>query len=234
MPANLVKYQATDGVEVQITPADIAAIVTGGAQLTDAEAVQVMAKCQSRGLNPLAGDVHVIKYKDSASIIVSKDYFLRTASQMPTFQGLKAGVVVANKQTGELTYREGTIVGKNSESLVGGWAEVFDSRLTQPMRAEVAFSEYNTGKSLWTSKPATMIRKVALVQALRECFPGSCGGIYDADEMPEAPSAPTAPAQAQPVEPVAVEPVVEEAPISVDPSTGEIADADLYESDVEF
>lgn len=47
----------------------------------------------------------------------------------------------------------------------------------------VAFDEYNTGKSTWASKPATMIRKVALVQALREYFPEDYQGLYDSSEM---------------------------------------------------
>ena len=35
----------------------------------------------------------------------------------------------------------------------------------------------------WSSKPATMIRKVAQVQALREAFPDTLGGLYTADEQ---------------------------------------------------
>ena len=34
--------------------------------------------------------------------------------------------------------------------------------------------------------PATMIRKVALVQVLREAFPGTFGGLYDRSEMDQA------------------------------------------------
>ena len=41
-----------------------------------------------------------------------------------------------------------------------------------------------------------MIRKVALVQALREAYPGAYGGIYDSDEMPAARVAEVPPAPA--------------------------------------
>lgn len=34
----------------------------------------------------------------------------------------------------------------------------------------------------WSGKPATMIRKVALVQALREAFPARLGALYTAEE----------------------------------------------------
>jgi hypothetical protein len=42
--------------------------------------------------------------------------------------------------------------------------------------------EYDTGKSSWAKMPATMIRKVALVQSLREAFPSDLGGLYDSCE----------------------------------------------------
>lgn len=53
---------------------------------------------------------------------------------------------------------------------------------------------------------AAEFRKVALVQALREAYPGAYGGIYDSDEMPERPAqaveafVPEPDAQAAPVE----------------------------------
>ena len=35
----------------------------------------------------------------------------------------------------------------------------------------------------WSKKPGTMIRKVALCQALREAFPQTLGGMYDLAEV---------------------------------------------------
>lgn len=184
----IVTYEASDGQTVKLSPSIVARyIVTGGAPVSDRDLYAFMMKCKSRGLNPLAGDAYLVsynsKYGSSPSVIVSKDYFLRTANQQPTYRGLRAGVVVM-RDSG-LEYREGTLCGKTQEKLVGGWAEVLDSRFDVPIKATVSLDEYNTGKSLWASKPATMIRKVALVQALREAYPQSYGGIYDSAEMPE-------------------------------------------------
>ena len=157
------------------------------------------SKCQARGLNPLAGDAYMTTYKNKrtgqveASVIVSKDYFVRTATQQPGFDGIRAGVVVSSKHDGSLTYREGSIVGAHTEVLVGGWAEVYDKTRSHPSRAEVGLAEYDQKRNLWVSKPATMIRKVALVQALREAYPGAYGGIYDGSEMPEERQAPVVP-----------------------------------------
>ena len=47
----------------------------------------------------------------------------------------------------------------------------------------MSLEEYNTGASLWADKPATMIRKVALVQALREAYPEMYAGVYDSSEI---------------------------------------------------
>lgn len=237
----IVQYQASDGSSVKLSPAIVARyIVTGGAQASDREVYAFMAKCQARHLNPLAGDAYMTVYNTKqgpqASVIVSKDYFVRTATQQNSFDGLRAGVVVANKHTGELAYREGCIVGSNSEDLVGGWAEVLVKGRSVPSRAEVSLTEYDQHRGLWTSKPATMIRKVALVQALREAYPGAYGGIYDRDEMqvPDELTPPAVEPQAaqRPAQVAQVAPA--EVPADVDPETGEVAEPELYGEDVEF
>lgn len=191
----IVQYQASDGSEVKLSPSIVARyVITGGQQVDDREIWSFMAKCQARHLNPLAGDAYMTSYVNKktghveASVIVSKDYFVRTATQQPGFDGIKAGIVVWDKHAGEMRYREGTIWSKANEQLVGGWAEVWDKSRSHPSRAEVSLEEYDQHRSLWNSKPATMIRKVALVQALREAYPGAYGGIYDRDEMPEPPA----------------------------------------------
>lgn len=228
----LVKYTASDGSEVKLTPGIVQRyIVTGDQRVDDREVFAFMAKCQARGLNPLAGDAYMTAFANKvtgrveASVIVSKDYFVRTANQQPTFDGMKAGIVVVDR-AGALQYREGCIVGRSTERLVGGWAEVYDKRRRVPSRAEVGLEEYDQHRSLWRTKPATMIRKVALVQALREAYPGAYGGIYDSDEMPE-PDAQAAPVEA----PALDEPPAEyygDAPAEPDaqPDAVEVADED--------
>lgn len=188
MAGEIIRYKASDGVDVELTPEKVVGlIVTGGQQPDPRDVAVFMAKCQARGLNPLAGDCYMTTYKNkhgrvSTSVVVSKDYYMRTAYMQPTYKGFKAGVIVANN--GQVFYRDGAFVIKG-EQILGGWAEVYDERLTQPVREEVSFDEYDTGASLWADKPATMIRKVALVQALRETYPQAYGGVYDQSEMPQ-------------------------------------------------
>jgi phage recombination protein Bet len=189
MAGEIVRYKASDGVDVELTPEKVIGLIaTGGQQPDPRDVVVFMAKCQARGLNPLAGDCYMTTYKSkqtgrvTTSVVVSKDYYMRTAYMQPTYKGFKAGVIVANN--GQMYYRDGAFVIKG-EQILGGWAEVYDDRLSQPVREEVSFEEYDTGMSLWADKPATMIRKVALVQALREAYPQAYGGIYDQSEMPQ-------------------------------------------------
>lgn len=230
--ADITTYKASDGVSVSLSKSAVAKyILTGNTQVPDKDIMSFMAKCKARKLNPFAGDAYMTAYKDqqgriSTSVIVSKDYFVRTATQQPTFDGMKAGIV-AKTQDGELVYREGALL-LPDEQIVGGWAEVYDKERSHPMRSEVSFGEYNTGKSTWRQKPATMIRKVALVQALRETYPASYGGIYDADEMPE-PAVDVTPPEPEPIE---VEAEVQ--PTEVAPEPEIVAESDLASEDIKF
>ena len=49
--------------------------------------------------------------------------------------------------------------------------------------SEVYEEEYTTGENLWTSKPRTMIGKVAESQCLRKAF--NISGLYSPEEMPD-------------------------------------------------
>lgn len=105
----------------------------------------------------------------------------------PNYDRAKAGIIVAD-QNGAATYRDGTMK-MPGEEVIGGWAEVWRKDREHSTRIEVSFEEYVGRKkdgsvnAQWGRRPATMIRKVALVQALREAFPTSLGGMYSAEEQ---------------------------------------------------
>ena len=184
----ITRYTASDGVEVELTPEKVIGLIATGGNEPEARDVAVfIAKCQARGLNPLAGDCYMTTYKNrrtgkvNTSVVVSKDYYMRVACVQQTYKGFRAGIAVNNN--GNLVYREGSML-IPGEQLIGGWADVFDKDFSNPIHAEIAYEEYNTGQSLWADKPATMCRKVALVQALREAYPAAYGGVYDESEVP--------------------------------------------------
>ena len=54
---------------------------------------------------------------------------------------------------------------------------------SKPFVAKVNLSEYDKKQSSWNDKKATMIAKVAKVQALREAFPMQLGAMYTQEEQ---------------------------------------------------
>ena len=189
MAQEIVQYKDRDGQEIKLTPYDVANYCySGDAHLTDRDVTNFMATCQALGANPYMGDVYLVKYRnsDNAQIMAGKNYYTRVAVSIESFDGMTAGIVCLTS-AGELVYRVGSM-SLPGDTCIGGWAEVRDKRWSVPVRCEVAMAEYNSGRSLWKTKPLTMIRKVALVQALREAYPDRFAGTYDASEMPEAPT----------------------------------------------
>jgi phage recombination protein Bet len=131
------------------------------------------------------GDVHFVKYGDSPlTTIASKAYFQKKAESHPQFNGYTAGIILLKKD-GSLEEREGAFY-LDDETLVGGWASVSRKDRATPFVQKMRLKPYNTGKNLWAKMPEVMIRKVALVNAEREAFPGELEGIYDSSEMGQA------------------------------------------------
>ena len=178
-----VKYSTPNGDEVILKPSTVRTYLTNGnGAVTDAEVNMFLSLCKFNKLNPFLKEVYLIKYGSSpATMVVGKDVLLKRAMRNPRYEGTKAGVITVNAK-GELKEREGTFV-LDGETLVGGWAQVFVKGYATPIYASVSIKEYSTGQSNWKTKPATMIRKVALAQALREAFPEETTALYEASEM---------------------------------------------------
>ena len=154
-------------------------------------------------------------------MVVSKEAFQKRAETNPAYDGASSGIVVEDDQTGEVVYRTGTLK-RPGDTLIGGWAEVYRKDRTHSTRVEVSLDEYIGRKSdgsvtsMWASKPATMIRKVAMAQALREAFPSAFGGMYTAEEQgaaePEMTAVPISPEESPQEAAKAIEPPKEQAP----------------------
>ena len=155
---------------------------------TDQEVLYFIELCKAQKLNPFVRDAYLVKYGNQpAQIIVGKDVFLKKAGENPYFNGLKAGIVVVDKN-GDVKEREGSLKVPGDE-LIGGWCEVYLKNREYPTKCLVSLDEYiqkkkdGTVNSMWSSKPCTMIRKVAQSQALREAFPNELRGLYEKEEM---------------------------------------------------
>lgn len=186
---NKVTTIKTDTGEIKLSSAIVKNyLVAGGGNITDQEVKLFIALCSAQKLNPFIKEAHLIKYgTNPATMVVSKDVYQKRADKHPDYKGKKAGIIVLN-QKGEIDYRVGTFYIPDVETLVGGWCEVY-RKDREPERVEVSLNEYigrkkdGTVNSQWSGKPATMIRKVAVAQCLREAFSTEFQGLYIPEEM---------------------------------------------------
>lgn len=210
-PAELSAIFNVNGMEVKLTPAIVRNYLVSGNKenVTFEELAMFINLCKFQHLNPWLKEAYCIKYgSQPATVVIGKEAFMKRAENNPQYDGLQSGVIVENNETSEIAYRNGTVALPNEETIIGGWAEVYRKDMSHPFRVEVSFDEYcgrtkdGQPNSQWKAKPGTMIRKVAVVQALREAFPNSMGGMYVAEEQgldePMTNTIPTAPVDTQP------------------------------------
>lgn len=176
---------ASNGI---LTPRDVIDYINPKA--TEHEAYLFAEFCRRKGADPMTKQVYLVIYEGqngrNVSFIAGKEYFTEKAEAHPQFSGYEAGIIVKPSGGGDAERRIGTFWDSDEEKLVGGWAKVWRKDRDYPFVSEVPLKDYNTGKNQWTKMPATMIRKVPLVQSLREAFPGMFGGMYDRSEMNQA------------------------------------------------
>lgn len=182
-------YDTEGGSQVTLSPQIVRQyLVNGQGNVSDSEVMMFLQLCKYQGLNPFLKEAYLIKFGNGpASIVVGKEVFTKRAERHPEYHGMEAGIYVLTKD-GEIVERKGTIY-LPTERLIGGWARVFRKGYNLPVEMTVSFEEYvgrkfdGTPNQQWATKPATMIRKVAVVQALRETFPSEFGGMYSQEEV---------------------------------------------------
>lgn len=187
MAKELAKYKDSSGQEITITDVDVVRVFCDNPAVTQREVKLFVELCKAQRLNPFIREAYLVKYGDKpASLVVGKDVYTKRAQANPRFKGMQAGIFVTRDGKGK--EREGSMV-LPGETVVGGWCKVFVEGYDVPIYDSVAFEEYanrrKDGKlgGSWAKMPGTMIRKVAMVHALREAFPDEFQGLYDAAEM---------------------------------------------------
>lgn len=115
----------------------------------------------------LEKNVYAIPYGSGYSLITSVDFARK--------QGMRSGVVGVSEPVYEMEGDKilscSVTVKRKIDEYVGEYT------------AKVYFSEYTTGKNLWTSKPRTMIAKVAEMHALRKACPEELAQAYVEEEL---------------------------------------------------
>lgn len=178
--ANSVIEYVANGEQVKLSPAMVKQyLVSGTAEVTDQEVVMFMQLAKYQHLNPFLNEAYLVKFQGKpAQIITSKEAFMKRANANPHYKGLEAGIIVARGD--EMKLLNGAVK-MPSDKLIGGWATVSrDDR--DDTHIEISMEEFSKGQATWRSMPATMIRKSAIVNALREAFPQELGALYTEDD----------------------------------------------------
>lgn len=170
------------GQEITLTYKIIRDYLTkGNGQVSDQDLMQFMSICKFNQLNPFLNEAYLIKFgSQPAQMIVSKEALMKRAEANEKYEGIRAGLILLRE--GKITEVEGAFYLKDDE-ILGAWAEVYRTDRKFPIVAKVPLSEYDKKQSSWNEKRATMITKVAKVQALREAFPAQLGAMYTSEEQ---------------------------------------------------
>ena len=190
--SEVVEYKAS-GEVVSLSTDIIKQYLCGGnTNVTDAEAMMFLNLCRYQHLNPFLREAYLIKYGNSpATMVVGKETFVKRARAQNDFDGFEAGLTVMDKD-GNIVERQGSLRAP-TDQVLGGWAKVYIKGMRVPYYAAVEWGEYagrdrnGNLNSMWASKGMTMIRKVALSQALREAYPEQMGGLYEPEEINSIP-----------------------------------------------
>lgn len=163
------------------------------------------------GLNPFLREIYAVKYGNQCSIFIGRDGYRKGAQANKLYQGHTVDAVYADDifeatpSTGEVTHK----YGKDRTKLIGAYCIVHRAKC-KPMYNYVEFDEYYAGHKLpdgsikttkygpmkptiWDTKPATMIKKVAEAQGLRGAFQELFAGTYEESEDWNAKSGSSAP-----------------------------------------
>lgn len=181
---DIVTYEVA-GQEVKLSYSIVRKYLTkGNADVTDQELVQFISVCKFNKLNPFLNEAYLIKFKSArgdgnAQMIVSKEALFKRAEACEQYDGIEAGIIVLR---GDNVVELVGCFRQAKDVLLGGWAKVYRKDRRVPTVSKVNLSEYDKGNSIWNEKKATMISKIAKVQALREAFPSQLGAMYAKEE----------------------------------------------------
>lgn len=135
---------------------------------TKTEIELFLQTCMIWKLNPFKREIYLVKYQHDkpASTVIGYESFLKRADRTARLSGWRA-------------WTEGVPKNPDFKAIV----EIHRKDWAHPFIHEVFYSEYvqrtsqGTITRFWDQKPRTMIKKVAIAQAFRLCFPDELGGM---------------------------------------------------------
>lgn len=159
-------------------------LTRGNGQVTDQELTNFISLCKFNQINPFLGEAYLVKFgTQPASLITSREFYMKRADACLNYEGIESGVIVIMEDT--VAELEGGFVPPRAQ-LVGAWCKVHRSDRKYPVLVKVNLSEYDKKQSIWNEKKSSMIIKVAEAQALRKAFPTNLGSMYLQEEVTES------------------------------------------------
>lgn len=135
-------------------------------------------------LNPFLREIWAVKYGNSpANIFIWRDGYRKSAQANKEYDYHLVDAVYEND---EFSVKNGEVEHiynfKNRWVLIWAYCLVKRKSSTKAMFTFVELSEYDTKQSVWKTKPATMIKKVAEAQGLRWAFQELFAWTYEENE----------------------------------------------------
>ncbi len=152
--------------------------------LTDSEFLMFMGIAKASNCNPYLREIYAVKYNGkAASIFIARDGYRKGAQQHPQYDYHQVDAVYEGD---DFSIKDCQVSHSyklaNRGKLIGAYCIAKRKSSSRPMYVFVNLGEYNTNQSLWSSKPATMIKKVAEAQCLRACFQDLFSNTYAEEE----------------------------------------------------
>lgn len=155
---------------------------------TDDEFKTFMYLCRAYDLDPLKKEIYFIKYSNKATILTSRDGYLKIANLNENFNGLESDVVyqgdvLTKREDGSLhiTYGLEHLTFDKSK-LAGAFCSVFRKDRTKATTVFVSIKEYyKKDAPIWQQYTNAMILKVAEAMALKRAF--AISGLVTKEEI---------------------------------------------------
>ena len=147
--------------EFELKEEDIKKYIAPGA--SDKELFMFMGIARSYGLNPMKREIHFVKRKwkddqgtwhERGDVVVGYEVYIKRAERLGLIDGWEC-----------------TSDGKKA------FVTIYRKDRSKPFKWEVDRAEFDTGQSTWKKMPSFMLKKVAIAQAFRLCFPEDLGGL---------------------------------------------------------
>lgn len=144
--------------------------------------------CKTYNLDPLKKEIYFIKYGGKATIITSRDGYLKIANLDKNFNGLESDVVyqgdiLTKRDDGSLliTYGQEHLMFEKSK-MTGAFCNVFRKDRTKAMTVFVSIKDYyKKDAPIWQQYTNAMILKVAEAMALKRAF--AISGLVTQEEL---------------------------------------------------